>query len=170
MGSNSDECIPRDYLFSDICTCRDGTNNCKLEKDAAGNKICQSSQGWGFKCSCQECPNGMHYSSVISSCVNDCTAGKQEYGGTCLDKAEFDQLKTDDIYGLYCIRNYNVNPGGYPDSTPCAKICNELSGLVVNITNGSMMYAAYSGCDCSNGNANCNKIFKDRLPQLFKWH
>jgi len=162
------KCVKVDYLQGAKCACKDGKYDCSLIDDNNGKFICQSSKGWGSRCSCQECPDNKHYSTLVASCVKDCAADEKEYGGFCLKSAEYDQLKTDATYGLYCIRSYNSNPGGFADATPCAKICKNLGGDVVNVTNGSMMHAAYSGCDCSNNNnENCKKIFKGKLPNQF---
>ena len=47
------KCVKVDYLQGAKCACKDGTNDCSLIDDNNGQFICQSSKGWGYRCSCQ---------------------------------------------------------------------------------------------------------------------
>ena len=52
-------CVKADYIIAHgyanaMCKCKDGSTNCKLEKDEKGLSVCQYEKGEGEKCSCVE--------------------------------------------------------------------------------------------------------------------
>ena len=71
------DCVKRDYLKTDKCTCQDGTKACSLVADLNGTFVCQTSKGWGEKCKCESCPKGMSFDPGTQKCVN-CITGYNE--------------------------------------------------------------------------------------------
>lgn len=144
-GDNS-ECVKRDYLITDKCACKDGTNNCELKKDANGPFVCQLSKGWGKKCICEDCPGGMVFDDSIKKCEAKCDG--IEYKGVCLPSgyatdvynfSNYCKLQRSGTY--FCAKKEYIN-----------KLCTYLGGSTKSATD--MFY-----CNCSSVADNCKKVF-----------
>ena len=87
------KCVKVDYLQGAKCACKDGTNDCSLIDDNNGQFICQSSKGWGYRCSCQECQDGRSFDRSSGKCESRVTEdilerAKKHPDITCCDTAD----------------------------------------------------------------------------------
>ena len=140
------KCVKVDYLQGAKCACKDGTDDCSLIEDNNGQFICQSSKGWGYRCSCQECPVGESFNTSSNKCEAPCDGVKLK--GVCLPKTyanavyNFTNNCTRQISAHYTCSNKNDIDG----------ICRYLVGVTKSISD--RFY-----CDCGDTNDNCNRVF-----------
>ena len=141
------KCVKVDYLQGAKCACKDGTNDCSLIEDNNGQFICQSSKGWGYRCSCQECPVGESFNTSSNKCEAPCDGVKLK--GVCLPETyanaayNFKNNCTKQISAHYTCSNKNDIYG----------ICRYLGGVTKSISD--RFY-----CDCGDTNNNCNRVFR----------
>jgi len=141
------KCVKVDYLQSDKCACKDGTDDCLLIDDNNGQFICQSSIGWGFRCSCQECPVGESFNTSSNKCEAPCDGVKLK--GVCLPKTYANAVYN---FKNNCTRQISAH---YTCSTKSdiGGICGYLGGVTKSISD--RFY-----CDCGDTNDSCNRVFR----------
>lgn len=92
------KCVKVDYLQGAKCACKDGKADCSLIDDSNGQFVCQSPKGWGYRCSCQECPDSRSFNRSSGKCELRVTEdilerAKERPDITCCD--------TTDVYKKY---------------------------------------------------------------------